>query len=758
MIDLGKSPMYALGVTLFGDHADPGLFHYLPASPRLRRDDEGQPELGLLKYRLDPMLHDVLGGGLLSFTVDLAVDEEVLSALRSRLMTHFDLSEPARLVPVAADEGSCRLLLLDRSSSEDQPAEGDGTDTGEGDDGGGEEADDAAGAGAGALHLVERILGETAPSLYGNNAATFMAVLSREGAGVMEGALRGGTLPAGVVYALRVLGIRPALRARVTARWQDAYEYYENRLHGGALLLAVDIGAILEDLVRDEVIRVEVDELVPPDAQSAVLQQALDRVQTHILDKFFAPTLGQQPMTEESGGLAAIGDLIKGVLGVFTVTYTLREIERSELKTMSWEMNAARAEHLTLSPQGTLAGLLAADEEHPVDVDALITEVELPPNPEMRFDVASAVDLDAEGIDHLEVRLRYGDDEVPLVLDDQTPRAEHTFWFDRDLGGDVTRRYQVHLRAGDEGPDAVLESEETTSAERVIRLNPRELYERVGVEAVAFGVPFDRFPAVIVDLRAEVPAIGYSASETVQLTAETRQAAWRIRVDRGALVRLSRRLRYVDTSGREVCVDWEDVEPGVMAVGDPFPEVLDVQLLGSARFGTHVARVIVELRLTNAPERVDSRVLDLSTPFATWSVPLAEPEERAWEYRVTVHTMRGEIQEGEWRPGRGAKLVVGEHFVELRQVELMLLGSPLPSQGLLGVKVALRYEDPENEVFEEHEQLLTSLSGPLAWSYPLKDPDRKVWSYTLTLIRTDGTQEILEPVTTSDKLAIHPLG
>ena len=57
MIDLGRAPFHAEGVTLFPDHAEPGRFHYLPDGPRLRfsspeGDREGEPELSLLKYLL----------------------------------------------------------------------------------------------------------------------------------------------------------------------------------------------------------------------------------------------------------------------------------------------------------------------------------------------------------------------------------------------------------------------------------------------------------------------------------------------------------------------------------------------------------------------------------------------------------------------------------------------------------------------------------------------------------------------------------
>src|SRR5581483_2808911 len=296
MIDLGRPALHAEGITVFPDHADPGRFHYLPDSPELRLDADGRPELSLLEYQLDPELHDVLGAGLLSLTVDLGVDEERLERLRRRLAAR-SRSSAVTLGPVGADAGSCELILIDRASTDEPP----GTTTTPA-------TEPSVGFG-----LVERIIGAAAPSLYGDNAAMFAAVLSAEGVALVEGALRQGGLPAGVVYTLRVTGLRPALRASVTARWQDVYRFYENRLHGGKLLLAVDVGPTFEQLVQDEAIAISVDELVPDADRDGVYQRALDQAQQYVLRELFKPSLGQAPPPEDedADGLATIGRAIK---------------------------------------------------------------------------------------------------------------------------------------------------------------------------------------------------------------------------------------------------------------------------------------------------------------------------------------------------------------------------------------------------------------------------------------------------------------
>lgn len=737
MIDLSRAPLHGEGLTLFADHADPLRFHYVPDQPRLRLRADGTPELSLLKYRLSPTLHQALGAGLLSMTVDLGVPEERLERLRGRLARHFGLSGTPQLGPILAESGQCELVLIDRSS-----------------------ADPAVPAGAAAM--VERVLAASAPSLYGDNAATFLAVLSAEGVALVEGALRGGGLPAGVVYALKVSGLRPALRARITARWQEVYHAYENRFHGGALLLATDIGAITEELVARQVIQIQLDELVPPDQRTEMFDWAVARAQDYVLEEILKPTLGQRPPASpepEGGLLATVGRTIKQVLGAVSYTYTLRNIDRAELKTMTYELAAARAEQLTLSPQGSLT-LIAADAEgRPVDVDRLITAVEPSASPEMEFDVGASVDLAAEEIDHLAVSIAYGERRETLILDGTTGRKTFLCWYREELGAAVSYSYSVHFRADSASGGGSLDSPEQHSETRVIRINPRELYQRITLRIVAQGVPLARFPLVMCDIQAAALNTQWQHQETLVLNADTREQSLSLRAEHDAALRISRRLRYIDAEGSETRLDWEAIEPGILVVGDPFPAVLDVQILGSARFGTEVVRLIVELRPESEPGRVATRVLTREQPLATWSMQLADPRQRGFAYRVTIHTVRNEVREGRWLPGpkEGGKLVVGEGIARLREVQLLFLGRPLAELHLLGIKVSLQFEDLEAGLRAEEEILVQDTRSPIRWAYPVADPERQTYRYQLTLIGADGSLRRLDPVATQELLIVVPL-
>jgi hypothetical protein len=737
VIDLGQPALHAEEVTVFTDHAG-GAYRYLSDRPRLRLALDGTPELSLLKYQLDPELHQLMGAGLLSLTVDLSVEEDRLERLRRRLVAWAGTSQ-VTLGPVAADAGTCELILIDRSSGDTAAPAGEPP---------------AAGFG-----LVEHIYGAAAPALFGAKAATFAAVLSAEAVAMVERALRQGGLPAGVVYSLQVTGIRPALRASISARWQEAYHFYENRLHGGKLLLAADIGPTTEELVQNELLKISVDDLVPSGERDAVYQRALEEAQRYVLQELFKPSLGQAPPPEdeEAEGLATIGRAIKDLAGFFSLTYSLREVDRAELKNFTYQLSAARAERVTLAPQGTFSVLLGPDGASS-RLDRLITTVPAGPPAEMVFDVGVLTALETEDIDHLEVFLEYGGTQQTLVLDATTPRRQVSVWYRADAGLELRYRYEVQFGRESAGLAELLASPERTTASRVIRLDPRELYQRLEVRAVTQGVPFDRYPRVLVDVAAHDPAGGWSASETLELDATHPEATFPVRAAVDAVVQVERRLRYVEADGGELAVGWEEAEPGVMVVGDPLPDIVDLQILGSARFGTAVRRLVVELRPVDRPELVATRVLTAEDPSATWSWSAAGGADRAYDYRVTVHTTLNEVREGRWLPGPpGGTLMVGEGIARLRKVRLMLVGKSFQDLGLLALTARFKFEDREAELFAEDEFLIEDPRAPVEWTYPVADPDRQAYTFQLTAIRTDGTVQEHDPVTSSDLLLVRQL-
>lgn len=741
MIDLGRPAFHAEGITFFADHASAKTLHYLPDRPRLRTRPDGTPELALLKYRLDPALHDAIGGGVLALTVDLFVDELLLQRLRPRAARALGLASTSdvQLAPVSADEGHCELILLDRATRDDASPPPDGTTPAAGD-------------------LVERVLGAAQPALFGLNAATFFATLSPEAATLVERAIRQGGLPAGVVYQLRTTGLRPALKATVTARWRDVYRFFEDRLHGGKLLLAVDIGPTVERLARDELLQVQIDELVPQDERPVVYQQVLDQMQRYVLEELFKPTLGQAPPAEdaEADALATIGTAIKDIFGFFSLTFSLRQVTRDELKTLTYHLQAARAERLTLAPQGTLSVLLPGGLDRAA-VDRLISEIEPGPPRDLRFEFHAPTDFAREGLDRIDVSATYAGRIESFTLDATTPDRAVVFPREEQAGDAIGVRYRATFQPGGAGLQGPLDRPGFVTSNRIIVIDPRELYESVTYTLVAMGVPADRYPAVIADLEVRDLDANRADSVTLRLDAEHPEVGHTVRIARGARLLARRRLRYVDTQGQETTVDWADVDPGVIIVGDPLPSEVSVNLLASARFGTVVRRLIVELRPLADPTQVATRMLTAEQPAATWTWAAGRNAVRGYEYRVTVHTILNEVREGQWLPGPDGRLIVGEGIARLRQVEMIFAGKSLTEAGYLAAKVRFVHAGTDLTGVDEQEILIQDTREAVGWAYPVSGDRDLPYSYQLTFIRADGTRDERPAVTTTDLLVIVPM-
>jgi hypothetical protein len=316
--------------------------------------------------------------------------------------------------------------------------------------------------------------------------------------------------------------------------------------------------------------------------------------------------------------------------------------------------------------------------------------------------------------------------------------------------------WEVYFRPETVGP-ARVDVPEAAANEAFLVIDPGAACRRLDVQVAAMGVPFDEFPTVIVDLELTAPDPAEGGAATLTLTKDAPDVRWHARARLDAEVKLRRRVRYVGADGTEQLNDWAPLDPGVLVVGDPLPGRLSVNVLASARFGTEVERLIVEIRPQGRPELSSALLLTREQPNATWRVALPDPTLRAYEYRVTVHTVRGEVREGEWQTDDRPLLIVGESILKMRDVQLLLVGAPA-ALGLLGVKVRFAFSDTDSGLSAEDERLVTDTAQPVKWTYAIADPARQAYTYQITLIRQDGTLDERPPVTTESLLVVERLG
>jgi hypothetical protein len=216
-------------------------------------------------------------------------------------------------------------------------------------------------------------------------------------------------------------------------------------------------------------------------------------------------------------------------------------------------------------------------------------------------------------------------------------------------------------------------------------------------------------------------------------------------------------VRYVAANGEELVVDWEPTAAGILIIGDPQPDIMDVQILASADFQRETNSIVVELRSKQELQQVATRLLTADKSSAVWSWPVPEGAERIYEYRVTLHSRLNEVQEGPWQETDDAVLVVGQGIFRFREVELFFLGSGLSALALLAIKLRLAHREDEAGLLAEDERLIEDSRQPIKWRYPVADPSQHAFDYQLTLIHQDGRMETRDPVTTDKKLVVIPL-
>ena len=303
MLDLDNPIGPIRGMMIYGDHANPSMFYYVPERPRLARND-GVPEFVYLKYRrditdnpdFDPDTKQSLGGGFMAFTVDLGVEDDELKEIKKELARFSD--GDVKVAPIQFRKGSVRLTITKDAA----------------------DAKDAAPGTPHGLTFFEEVYGATTPSLFGFNRATFALVLSQEAATLFEAALRSGVSPIGVIYDLEFLGMRPAFDVRISANYHRVYT--ELDLQFGAkgqvsvVSLGVDIGAAFQTMRDKGIIKVEVTNFTDDQDLRKQADAAFDWFKTELLKDFFKSSIEPPQLVKSGGAGGGAGGLLSQLTGL----------------------------------------------------------------------------------------------------------------------------------------------------------------------------------------------------------------------------------------------------------------------------------------------------------------------------------------------------------------------------------------------------------------------------------------------------------
>ncbi|WP_263349809.1 hypothetical protein [Acidicapsa acidisoli] len=297
MLDLGKERTIEW-TTVFADHSDPYTYWYLPNHVSLDTytvagSSNPKPVFQMIEYtggEGEPK------GAFVNFQVRLELPKLVEGKIKSRIGVVFSEwidqcrdnkklrngepdSSNVTLSVAPWKGGTVECVSFDKSSLRVEPAAG-------------ASESEKPETKTATFSFTQSIQGSVTPSLDAKNTAIFGLHLSRAGAELMRATLENpmDTMPIGIIYQLKYIGMTPSYKAHITANMSQVYKHLSLRAAGQKKLIKVGITAGLEELKRQDVIKIDIDDFLPGE-NKALEATIMSILQEKIINEWMKPVL-----------------------------------------------------------------------------------------------------------------------------------------------------------------------------------------------------------------------------------------------------------------------------------------------------------------------------------------------------------------------------------------------------------------------------------------------------------------------------------
>lgn len=625
------------GVACYPDHLDKLQWYYLPLVPRVSYR-AGVPQMVLRAFNSERG-----GGGVLDLDVNLGLDEPQAKKLQARLQDLMKLEGPPRLAPMPPSAGSVRLILLGQGPGKDG----------------------APGTGA-----VRSVAYPAAPSLYGDNQATFSVYLDEVGAQLVEASLTGepGEMTAvGVIYDLSFDALRPAYNISARASWKKVHDSFLERFQEEGIFFGADISKSIDKMVDDQVIQLDVDNLLTGEDQTSAVQAMLAQVKGMIFDTFFTVVPQPQPPPNQPDFWDRYMEMMKrsaqmtltmGLSEVAHFTWTRKEIQEVLQKELHIDLRERSVVKLELHPQGHLTDLVASIPNPPPLVQRLTLDDDL--YKKRNLEVDSNLDFKTDSISSIVVDLDYGGSKKSLLLrpeDGGVPKEQSASWLSlldgMRMRREVKASYTVNFNPRENTAwPARLVSEPTTLTGDFWTVNPRELYT---VNTVQFVMPQDfpweRYPLVNVQARYADPAHGIQVERTfllqqgTKLPDESVGVAWQFLQRDPRVGGFDYKLSFRLANGSTREYPWRTTGVPYVLIEDPLPNKKSIRVRPPSPWPDTLDSIELQLTYEDRANKVSIHrdvLFDAdNTSVATLELRLADPGRQTYDYEVTFNPLEG---------------------------------------------------------------------------------------------------------------------
>ena len=731
------------GFNVYRDDQNLAKFYVLPAQPAIALDENGKPIFSLIVYRRDDSRLDPdkapkedVGGGILTFTIELAVPPDKFRAIQSHLRTLVfgdgasDPSQDVALTPVDFFDGSVSIAVA-----------GEGTGDAE-------------------HEFVRTAVGSGKIAGVADNRKAVMVKLTQDGAALMSQIEKLRTLPINVQYSLqyehRLVGVTLRVWCDVRSSYhliQDTY-HAEEHTDSGYLDLSHDnvrtdkITSVTETMVSNRTAGV----VVTP-GSSQITQDTLDS-----LSKF-----GEDMLNKE-------------LEKVVQAKPPPSDMDRSYLEKyftdVSSDLNFSLTENMVLVqnyiPSANISNIFQRG-----DVQDLVAFVDLRTNffSLLKVPIRVNADFSKLPISHVVVTVTYSSRRPDGVAEQRVESFDfidgtsiQTFLAFANKLEDVAYDWSASVHYKDS-------QEPYTFGRSGVQDNFLVLdVGTLGMIAVDVGfglVDLDKFPTATVSLRYNSRALGRMVEQTLTLNKDKPNQAWTDVIRENASSPYEYKVDWLRKEDDSILEGkWMPSSSMHLRVDAPVADHLSVSVLSTGNFkdGTdQIVHIGVSLRysdMDNGYTREGTLDFTDDKQMQSWTVDLRNAELRDYEYRYSIIYKGGLVKNfpagGTWLPGQPGFLVVGEKYgLELNIYATLLQFGDHDRV----VQVDLAYRDPKNNINIAKSCVFDrDHNKPDVWRVRTADPPGTLdYSIDITYMAANGDQVKLPTRTAnSDVLVIPP--
>ncbi len=346
-------------------------------------------------------------------------------------------------------------------------------------------------------------------------------------------------------------------------------------------------------------------------------------------------------------------------------------------------------------------------------------------------------------------------------------------WLQPNHGFAYRSGYEVGFVAPQDGdPDSIfgqdlrLQSREEVRTDRVLPINPLELFAMRSIEfTLKQGFPTERYAQVLIDVKHEDSA-GYQVEKPISLTGEQPNGQFRVRMPQGVSGSTQYRLTYYPIVGEMISKGWQVVDSGVEVIDDPFPSPFSVRV-GIAENPADVAWADIVLAYEDVAqpgavqeERLFFAEEDLTNPqrrTREWVVHTSDPVHQRFRYWFTIYYKDNtQLESPFWIESDARTLVIGRQVRMWRTVNVTLSGGSFDQEQLRDVTVTPWHDEGEGaETVERAELAFARQDQAHEFTYQVRDPTKVGYEYEVFYRWRNGRTHTAKGSSPAGALSLH---